>query len=211
MKILKTIISGVLAGICIAIGGCASLSLDSKIAGGIFFTVGLFLVVTYGFKLYTGMVGNIVSEKKTYIFTALLALIGNLIGAFSVGFLVRLTRLTPLIEKAEALAAAKFSDGFLSIFILAVFCNILIYFAVDTYKNNKHELGKYLGLLLCVPVFIICSFDHCVANMFYLAAGNAYSLHSFFALLIMILGNTVGGLIIPLCRLLLREKGETGN
>ncbi len=45
MKTLKTLIYGVFGGICIALGGTAFLSLESKILGAIFFTIGLFTIV----------------------------------------------------------------------------------------------------------------------------------------------------------------------
>ena len=54
MKWLKTFVGGILAGISIAIGGTVFLSLDNKVLGALFFTVGLFAVCTFGFNLYTG-------------------------------------------------------------------------------------------------------------------------------------------------------------
>ena len=51
----------------------------------------------------------------------------------------------------------KLNDNLLSIFFLAFLCNILIYLAVEEYKSNKHELGKYLGIIFGVVVFIVCA------------------------------------------------------
>ena len=56
MDNLKTSVYGIIGGVCISIGGCAFLSLDSKIAGAIFFVVGLFTICTFGFNLFTGKV-----------------------------------------------------------------------------------------------------------------------------------------------------------
>ena len=54
---------------------------------------------------------------------------------------------------------------------LAVFCNVMIYIGVEGYRSNPHELGKYLALFFGVCVFILCGFEHCVANMYYIPAG----------------------------------------
>ena len=46
-----------------------------------------------------------------------------------------------------------------------------MYIAVEGFRSNGHELGKYLGLFFGVSVFILCGFEHCVANMYYIPAG----------------------------------------
>ena len=51
------------------------------------------------------------------------------------------------------------NDDLLSIFILSIFCNILMFIAVDGFKNNPHEIGKYVGIFLGVTVFILCGFE----------------------------------------------------
>ena len=56
MNYLKTFIGAVLAGMAIAIGGLAFLSVDSKVLGSALFTVGLFTVCTMGLNLFTGKV-----------------------------------------------------------------------------------------------------------------------------------------------------------
>lgn len=60
----------------------------------------------------------------------------------------------------------------MSLFILGIFCNLLIFVAVDGFKENPHEIGKYLSLFFGVSVFIICGFEHCVADMFYFSLGT---------------------------------------
>lgn len=56
MKKTGIFIYGMLGGMCIAIGGAAFLSVDSKPLGALFFTVGLFMVCTFGFNLFTGKI-----------------------------------------------------------------------------------------------------------------------------------------------------------
>ena len=125
----------------------------------------------------------------------------------SVGYAVRATRIAGIAEKAAALCQTKLDDSLLSIFILSVFCNILMFIAVDGFKNNPHQLGKYIGIFMGVMVFILCGFEHCVANMLYFSVANVWSGKTFLYLIVMTLGNSCGGVIIPLCRKL-KQKAE---
>ena len=201
MKILKEFIFSVAAGICIGIGGTAFLSIENKVIGALFFTVGLFVIVTNGYNLFTGKVCYIFDNPPKY--TALCALIwaGNFAGTYLTGTLVRLTRIADtVVPKAQSICDAKTNDGYLSLFILAVFCNIMIYIAVDGYKNIEHQVGKYLALFLGVAGFILCSFEHCIANMFYFSVGGAWDGEAFLCLLIMTLGNVLGGVVFPIIK-----------
>ena len=76
----------------------------------------------------------------------------------------------------------------------------MIYIAVEGYKNIPHETGKYLAILFGVVVFILCGFEHCVANMYYFTIGNAWSWKAVGYLLLMTAGNAAGGIAIPVLR-----------
>ena len=200
MKQLVTFVYAVLAGISISIGGLVFLSSESRAVGAVMFSVGLFAVCTLGLGLFTGRVCYVFDNPPAYTAECLLIWLGNLGGAFLAGSAVRLTRLSAVAEKAQALSGTKLEDSPLSVFILAVFCNILIYLAVESYRNNPHQLGKYLGMLLGVSVFVLAGLEHCVANMFYFTAGGAWSLHALLYIGIMTAGNALGGVLFPLCR-----------
>ena len=206
MSSLRTFIYGVIGGMCISIGGCAFLATDSKIAGAVFFVVGLFTICTFGFNLFTGKVCYSLENNAGYLGTLGLIWLGNFAGCLIMGGLLRLTRLTALIEKAETVADTKLGDSLLSIFILAIFCNILIFIAVDGYKNNPHEIGKYLALFFGVTVFVLCGFEHCVANMFYITAAGRWSGHALLFIIVNTLGNAAGGLLIPVLKKLSEER-----
>lgn len=209
--LLADFIYAALAGLAISLGGAIFLALDNKILGALFFTVGLFTVCVNGFNLFTGKVGYALENPPaTYLPFLLTVWLGNLTGCCTAAALLRLTRLAPAFaEKAGVLAQVKLADEPLSVFILAVFCNILMYIAVDGFRTNGHELGKYLGLFFGVSVFILCGFEHCVANMFYFAMADCWSAHTWLWLLIMTLGNALGGLLLPGCRLL-RDRLNKG-
>ena len=198
MRFVKTFVYSVLGGICIGIGGTALLSAESKIAGALFFTVGLFVICTFGFLLFTGKVCYVFANDLSYAANLPVIWLGNFSGAWLTGTTLRITRVSALAEKAASMCQVKLSDSLVSVFLLAILCNILIFVAVDGYRNNPHELGKYLSLFLGVTVFIICGFEHCVANMFYLSVAGMWSGKAFVFLLVNTLGNAVGGVMIPL-------------
>jgi len=207
MKRLKVFVSGILAGICIGIGGTVFLSLEDKVTGALFFTVGLFTICTQGFSLFTGKVCYIFERDWDYVLDLPFIWLGNLAGTWITARLLRCTRIGALLAKRAArLCEAKLGDGLLSIFLLAVFCNILIYIAVEGFNKNPHELGKYLALFFGVMVFILCGFEHCVANMYYFSMAGMWSGKSLLYLLIMTLGNGVGGVLLPAARLWLNKR-----
>ena len=151
----------------------------------------------YGMNLYTGKIGYILNNKITYLYELFLGLIGNFIGAYAVGRVMLLTRFKDsLLTKAVTVSNLKLNDNLLSIFILSMFCGMLIYIAVNNYKKINTEIGKYVPIFLCVMVFILCGFEHCVANMLYFTVAQVWSLKTLLYVLIMVLGNSVGSIII---------------
>lgn len=203
---MKDFIKSVLAGIMIGIGGTIYLSIDNKVVGASLFGIGLFMIVIYGFNLYTGKIGYLVDNFNfKYIKMLVITLIGNFIGTFFVGYILKFTRIYSLIhDKAKLLVNVKLDDSLISILILAFFCGILMYLAVNTYKENK-DISKYLGVFLGVIVFILCGFEHCIANMYYFSVANIWNLNILLYLLIMILGNSLGGMLVPLCNKVIKK------
>ena len=207
MKTLQTFVYGIIAGVCIAIGGCAFLSLDNKVLGATFFVVGLFTICSFGFNLFTGKVCYVLDNDGKYAMNLIPIWLGNLVGTVITGLLINLTRVAPAMqEKAMGMVDTKLSDGLLSVFILAIFCNILIFIAVEGFKTIEHGIGKYLALYFGVTVFILCGFEHCVANMFYITVAGGWSGKAIVFILINTLGNALGGLVIPVAKKLTAEK-----
>ena len=201
MRRFKVFSSGILAGICIALGGTVFLSLDDRVLGALFFTVGLFTICTQGLHLFTGKVCYVFEKDAAYALDLPVIWLGNLAGTWLVASAERCTRIgAALSEKAAGLCETKLGDDLESIFLLAVFCNILIYIAVDGFNKNSHEVGKYLALFFGVTVFILSGLEHCVANMYYFSIAGMWGGKTVLYLLVMTLGNAVGGIIFPLVR-----------
>ncbi len=207
-KWVASFLDSVLGGVCIGIGGTVFLSCENKVVGAVFFCLGLFAICTFGFNLFTGKVGYIFERPLRYTGFVLSVWLGNLVGTGLVGYGIRLTRIAGITEKAAAMCQAKLDDNLLSIFILSIFCNILMFIAVDGFQKNPHEVGKYIGIFLGVTVFILCGFEHCVANMFYFSAANVWGGRALLYMLVMTAGNTCGGVLIPLCRMVKRKAEE---
>lgn len=203
---MKCLVKSIIAGVMIGIGGTVYLSVENKVVGSVLFAIGLFAIVVYGFNLYTGKIGYLVTNFNfKYIKELVITLVGNFIGTFFVGFILRYTRIYSLIsEKAKALVDIKLDDNIISILILSFFCGILMYFAVNSYKELK-DVGRYIAIFLGVIVFILCGFEHCVANMYYFSVSSSWCLNGFLYLLIMILGNSLGGMLIPLCDKIIKK------
>ena len=201
MNYLKTFIGAVLAGMSIAIGGLVFLSVDDRVIGSALFTVGLFTVCTMGLNLFTGKVCYVLQNNREYALALPIIWIGNLAGTGLIALFASLTRNAPaLAEKAAGMCQTKLNDNLISLFFLGILCNILIYIAVEGFKNIPHEVGKYLALLFGVMVFLLCGTEHCVADMFYFWIAGAWSARAIVCILIITLGNAVGGVIFPVLR-----------
>lgn len=186
------------AGITIGIGGAVYLTLENRVIGAVLFGVGLYTIVLNGLFLYTGKVGYLISakDKKAYILQLIFTWTGNLAGTALAAAAISATRIGNLGRTAEVICKTKLADTPHSILILAVFCGILMYVAVDGFR----EKGNPLILFFCVTVFILCGFEHCIANMFYFSLAGAWSLRAVIYLLLMTLGNSVGGILLPLVK-----------
>lgn len=191
MKHLTALKKAIVAGLVIGIGCTVYLSMDNPIIASFLFGLGLFTIINLELNLFTGKIGYL--DKTNYI-EILITLIGNAIGVNIMAFLMKQTRIcTKLMEKAKPIIATKLSDDYLSLFLLAVCCGILMYIAVATFKKQPNILGT-IAVFLCVAVFILSGFEHCIANMFYLGLVSTPNQYMF-PLLIMVIGNSIGGII----------------
>ena len=69
------------------------------------------------------------------------------------------------------LAAGKCALPFLNGFGLGILCNVLVCLGVLLALSATDAAGRFMGAFLPVCYFVICGFEHCVANMYYIAAG----------------------------------------
>lgn len=169
-------IKSIFAGLMISVGCVSFLSVDNKIAGTFLFSLGLYTIILLKFDLFTGKVGYLSTNRNlAYLKYLGKVWLGNLIGTTVGAATIAATRLT---ISTSALVAVKHNDNLLSLLILGVFCGMLMFIAVEGYKR----CGNPLIVVLPVMGFILCGFEHCIADMFYFA----------FAIIKEITGGTAG-------------------
>lgn len=201
-KYLEVLARGFLAGMMIAIAAVAYLSFDNHYVGALAFSVGLYTIYTLDFYLYTGKVGFIL-ESRAYLDTIVIWF-GNLLGGVAVALAVlntRIAKTSTIVSLAQSYSEVKINDALLSSFILGIFCGIMMYIAAASYKKLSTSVGSYVAMILCVMVFLLSGFEHSIANMFYFTVSSSWSFKAVVALIVVSLGNAVGGLIIPVCTL----------
>ena len=206
-KYLDNFLLGILAGAAIGLGGFLNLLLVStgiealRYLGGFVFSIGLFTVCFFGLHLYTGKIGYVMENDRSFALSLLIMYLGNVIGAVGFGYLMHLTGVIQDTATTVALNKIVF-DGEtgsspLKILLYSFFCCIMVFLAVDVYKKSNNWFIKICNLVICVALFVITGMEHCVANMFYFAFANVYSSHflnAFLALLIATAGNSLGAI-----------------
>ncbi len=190
----KKITSGMAAGICVSLGGAVFLAVEDRVVGAVLFSVALLSICLKGYSLFTGKVGFLLEDHgKDAVTTLLLALLGNAIATVLCGLILR-AAMPHLGQAAQTLCEGKLTQPWWGTLIRGCFCGILMYLAVSTWRENK----TLLDILFCIPVFILSGFEHSIADIFYFAAASAVSLQSILFICLVILGNSLGALILPL-------------
>lgn len=209
----KQVIEGILAGLLISIGGAVFLSCLSDTAaygryiGAFFFSTALLCICIKGYSLYTGKIGYVLEKhSKEDLSVLLLGLLGNAIGTICAGYLLALT-LPSLKETALSLCEGKLAQGYGFALVRACFCGVLVYLAVDIFKADR----SVLGIVFCIPVFILSGYEHSIADIFYFAVSGIVSVQALGYLFLIILGNSLGALLIPALKLVGKKKESEKN
>ena len=171
----------VLAGAFVALAGVASVigtAAAGKLAGACIFPAGLAMVIVAGSELFTGnnlMVISLLEKRITagqLLAAWAVVYLGNLAGALAVSALsVGGGTFGACYESLIATAAAKTGLTFAEAVLRGILCNVLVCTAVWMAMAAADVGGKILGLFFPVMVFVLCGFEHCIANMFYIPAG----------------------------------------
>ena len=188
MERARQLVSAILAGMLISMGGTVFLSQSNPVVGSFLFAIGLYTIVVFQLHLFTGKIGYTPFQKPIYIIELAITWFGNLLGTGLTALMVRNSRIGgPLVEKVMGVADVKLADNFLSIFLLAVFCGMLMFIAVDCYRNVQGSTLRFIGVFIPVMVFILSGFEHVVANMYYFSLAGAWSAHCVMSIIVMTL------------------------
>ncbi|HWP50582.1 MAG TPA: formate/nitrite transporter family protein [Clostridia bacterium] len=179
-----------LGGIFIALAGVgatvASVSIPeasvAKLVGACIFPAGLAMVLIAGGELFTGncliaiAVLNKACKLKGMVYNLVVVYFGNMAGAMLIAWLVNAGHTLSLFDNGYAAAAiytanAKCSLSFGDAFIRGILCNFLVCLAVWMAYAAKDAAGKIQCLFFPTMLFVLCGFEHCIANMYYIPAG----------------------------------------
>lgn len=186
----KMLLLGILAGAFIALG-CATTNTathsltdvsSARTISGLLFPGGLAMVLLMGVDLFTGncLISISVLDKKTslaamlknwlYVYTG--NFLGSMLVACGCALFGQLNYSSGgLAVYTMKVAIGKVSLSFGNAFVLGILCNILVCMGVLCGFAAKDVAGRILGTFLPVAFFVICGFEHCVANMYYIPAG----------------------------------------
>lgn len=186
----KALLLALLAGMYIALAAVGANTGSSmienpslaKIVSSMIFPAGLAMVVLAGSELFTGDCLMIISAGEGAISWKkmfrcwFLVYIGNFVGSILVAFLMTQAHQYSLFGNGVALvtmktAVAKVSLAPLSALILGIFCNFLVCVAVWIAAGGSSVTEKLASVYLPIFLFVVCGFEHSVANMYYIPAG----------------------------------------
>jgi len=220
----KAVVAGLLlsfGGLLSQVLGAGSPSLTAsnpglvKILSGFVFPVGLVMIVLNGADLLTSNMMTFpmaVLKRRVPLWGLLLnwfvVFWGNLVG--SLFFAAVLTKYTGVVSTAPYLEAIQqaaikkaLEPNWREIFLRGIGCNYLVCIAIWQGVTAKEVVSKIFGIWIPIWIFVACSFDHVVANMFLVPLGAlldapgltaaTYIKKSLFGALF---GNIVGGLMV---------------
>ncbi len=189
----KMLALSIFAGMFIAMGGFGSTVVShgvqtagiSRLLGALTFPIGLMMVLIGGAELFTGnnlMLIPILQRRANVgrvIFNWIVVYIGNFIGSMFIAWAVTSFCITgdhalyngALVDTVISTAESKCTLGFMDAFIKGILCNFMVCMAVWVSMAASDIAGKIAALYLPVALFVLCGFEHCVANMYFLPAG----------------------------------------
>lgn len=228
LPIWKMFLLGIAAGVFIGLAGVGCTQMNALLGGGVgkilgamVFPVGLILVIIAGSELFTGncLITLSVAQKEVRFLKMLknwgVVYLANFLGAalvaLCVGLLGGITA-ESFQQTAIATAAAKCSLTFGQGLVRGMLCNVLVCLAVWVATAAETAAGKIAALYMPIALFVLCGFEHIVANMYFIPAGFFYQMTSsqpapealtipaaiFNHLIPVTLGNIIGGVAVAL-------------
>jgi formate/nitrite transporter FocA (FNT family) len=197
---IKFVLKSVYAGLSIGIGTIVYM-LNPGPLGAFLFTIGLFICVNNKFNLFTGKVGY--ETKWSNILQYIVMILGNAFGIIAIVMLMYCTgaiNISMLTNTATHIINTRMSTPYIGIILGSIGCGMLMSHAVDRpnrpgYEDNYNNILSYIPMLYCVPIFILCGFPHCIADISYhVVYGGTigYNINQLYIWLCSVLGNIIG-------------------
>lgn len=212
-------VSSMLAGMFVAFGGMVSTVMSSmaadagstvpKLIAALLFSSALSLVIAAGSELFTGnnmvMAAGALEKRVSWgdvAYVWIVCWLGNLAGSILTVVFYQLSGAIAPVHAAAfaATALAKVSYTPVQMIFRGIFCNICVCLAVWCSIKLQNEVAKLIMSVWCILIFMICGFEHSVANMASILIGmlNAGDtvipvLGYFKSLFFVSIGNILGG------------------
>ena len=210
---------GILAGIFIGLGGAGNIlasqtlsNIDASLArlvGATVFPVGLMLVVICGAELFTGnnLMTLAVMNKKITLRELFrnwsLVYIANFIGStlLAVAIFYAGTFNGDASNKVISIAQSKSTLTILEALIRGILCNMIVVLAVWMATAAQDIISKIFACWFPIMLFVLCGFEHSVANMFFIPMGMLLGANVTIGqlitnLIVVTIGNMIGGAIL---------------
>lgn len=190
MEMLKTLNKSIFAGIAIGLGCWLFLTIEHPILAPLLFSCGLLTVRIYKLNLFTGKT-QYLWEHQLSLKNYLTILFGNLIGITLIALCSGLIG----IEKVQIIAQNKAAQSIITSLSKGIGCGMLM--SLATYPTSPLWLSSG-----CVLAFILAGFNHCIADFFYLLAGQQFTINWIFT----VIGNIIGGLLFTKLNPLIKDE-----
>lgn len=185
----KLFILSIFAGISISFGAMFYLIIPNQYFASAIFSLGIILVMTFNFKLFTGVIPKQFQLNQSLL-TNTIIYFGNIFGAMiSSFFALSSSKSSTIISKAFTIIENK--TDFLRTAIAGIACGIIIGLIV----HIQHQKFRCIMAIPLIMLFILLGFEHCIANSFYMLASSNIKLD---ILLSSTIGNIIGGLFVSI-------------
>ena len=226
---VSSMLAGVYVGLCmitiLVMAGAMDNFAGIKILQGVSFAAALSLVVFAGAELFTGNVFVMtagVAQKKVRSIDAVklcaYCYFGNLAGSIVVAALFLGTGYLqgPVLEAAHQAMYSKTEPLFMELFVRGILCNVLVCAAVWCMYRLQSEAGKLVMIFWCIYLFVVCGFEHSIANMSLFSMETMAGVDAaIFARMLVNLGattagNVLGGTLLSLAYWAIVRKHRNG-
>ena len=198
------------SGVMIGVGGTAFLLAFhlfgdwGKLIGSILFSLGILSIVMFEMKLFTGLISDIPEMGARNLWKLPVCFLGNMLGVLFAAVLVFYSPLADIVvPQARDMMSVKLNAELWGIKALcsSILCGFLITLSIGAvnYAPRK-QLSTTVGVMFPIIVFAFCGFDHSVANTLYFFF-LGFSGKAILYLLICVIGNIIGGVILPILSL----------
>ena len=99
-----------------------------------------------------------------------------------------------IISFCQNLVSIKDHERWFEVSILSFLCGMMIYLAVEGHKRASYPLAKVIFAFIPISLFIICGFEHVIANACYYTYAGSLNWHEILWFIYMGLGNALGSL-----------------